>query len=230
MNDHGIKQDKITKPIQLLGAWLAGLFSIDSCFLFAAENMANGSLESILLVVAAIINVPLFLVAVFLLQTKFRPELQEDSYYSTYLSQKTNEPVRINKSEAHLNEIGKRIEDLENRIFQNETPDQIDKADLSNLLFGINKHLSDKNQIKSKLASKGLLKGTIFGSDRVPKHRNVSVSQYLPNDVVKEIVKVASELGFDSYNLFDKHGEETEEDVLFGSYGAPEYEILRKTA
>lgn len=230
MSDHGINPDKITKPIQLLGAWLAGLFSIDSCFLFASANMANGSLESILLVVAAIVNVPLFLVAVFLLQTKFRPELQEDSYYSTYLSQKTNEPVKINKSEAHLIEIGKRIEDLENRIFQNETPDQTDKVDLSNFLFGINKHLSDKNQIKSKLASKGLLKATIFGSDLVPKSRNVSVSQYLPNDVVKEIVKLASELGFDSYNLFDNHGEETDEDVLFGSYGSPEYEVLRETA
>lgn len=64
----GIKPEKITKPMQLLGAWLAGLFSVDSCFLFAASQMNQGSLESIALVFAAIINVPLFLAAVFLLK------------------------------------------------------------------------------------------------------------------------------------------------------------------
>ena len=86
MSEQNIKPEKITKPIQLLGAWLAGLFSIDSCFLFAASNMAQGSFESYALTLAAIVNVPVFLLAVFLLQTKFRPELQEDSYYSTYLN------------------------------------------------------------------------------------------------------------------------------------------------
>lgn len=88
MSEQSIKPEKITKPIQLLGAWLASLFSINSCFPVAFANMEPASFESIALVVVAIINVPLFLAAVFFLQTKFRPELQEDSYYSSYLSQK----------------------------------------------------------------------------------------------------------------------------------------------
>ena len=91
---HSIKPERITTPIQLLGAWLVGLLSIDSCFLFAVANMDQGSWESVALTIAAIVNVPLFIGAVFLLQTKFRPELQEDSYYSSYLSQKTNEVIK----------------------------------------------------------------------------------------------------------------------------------------
>lgn len=95
MTEVSVKPERITKPIQLLGAWLAGLLAIDSCFLVAAIRMPNASWHASALVIAAIGNVPLFLAAVFLLQTRFRPELQEDSYYATYLSSKTNELVRV---------------------------------------------------------------------------------------------------------------------------------------
>ncbi|TOM08643.1 hypothetical protein CGH83_23420, partial [Vibrio parahaemolyticus] len=74
--------------------------SISSSFLVAASNIEI-AWQSGLLVIAAVVNVPLFLSAVFLLQTKFRPELQEDSYYSSYLSNKTNTIVKVTKSDAH---------------------------------------------------------------------------------------------------------------------------------
>ena len=45
------------------------------------------------LVTASLINVPLFLLALFLLQTKFRPEMQEDSYYAMYLESNTGKLV-----------------------------------------------------------------------------------------------------------------------------------------
>ena len=79
---------KVTKPIQLLAAWLVGLMAIDGMFLGAASRITGW--EQSVLVIAAVFNVPLFLGAIFLLQTKFRPELQEDSYYATYLNSKTN--------------------------------------------------------------------------------------------------------------------------------------------
>ena len=41
-----------------------------------------------------------FLFALFLLQTKFRPELQEDQYYSQYLDKKTNTIVKVSREEA----------------------------------------------------------------------------------------------------------------------------------
>lgn len=88
MNGHQIKPEKVTKPIQLLAAWLAGLIIVDASFLTAAGQLQLPSWVSGALVIAAIVNVPLFLLSIFLLQTKFRPEMQEDTFYSQYLERK----------------------------------------------------------------------------------------------------------------------------------------------
>lgn len=88
MSSSEIKPKHITKPIQLLGAWLAGLAIIDASFLTAASTINTPSWIPGLLSIAAVINVPIFLFSLFLLQTKFRPEMQEDTYYSQYLDKK----------------------------------------------------------------------------------------------------------------------------------------------
>src|SRR5687768_4782477 len=116
MTDSHIRPEKITKPIQLLAAWLAGLFSVNATFLFAATRMPIDSWEVRALTIAAILNVPVFLVALFVLQTKFRPELQEDSYYSTYLSSKTNQVLTVSKDEAKIAVIAQKMSDVENRV------------------------------------------------------------------------------------------------------------------
>lgn len=85
MNDQRIHPEKITKPIQLLAAWLVGLILVNASFLVAAQQIAKPDWASGLLVIASVLNVPIFLLALFLLQTKFRPQLQEDAYYSQYL-------------------------------------------------------------------------------------------------------------------------------------------------
>jgi len=85
MSEHQIVPDKVTKPIQLLAAWLVGLIVVNASFLLAAQQIAKPDWASSALVIAAISNVPIFIIALFLLQTKFRPQMQEDSYYSQYL-------------------------------------------------------------------------------------------------------------------------------------------------
>lgn len=85
MKNQNIEPAKITKPIQLLAAWLVGLVLLDGSFLTAANSISSPTWASGLLVIAAVMNVPLFLAAIFLLQTKFRPEMQEDEFYSRYL-------------------------------------------------------------------------------------------------------------------------------------------------
>lgn len=52
----------------LLTVWLLGLMMIETIFLMAATNMDLHSWQSGALTIAAIINVPLFLGAYFLLQ------------------------------------------------------------------------------------------------------------------------------------------------------------------
>lgn len=85
MTDHRINPEKVTKPIQLLAAWLVGLILVNASFLLAAQQITRPDWASSLLVIAAVVNVPIFIIALFLLQTKFRPQMQEDSYYAQYL-------------------------------------------------------------------------------------------------------------------------------------------------
>lgn len=87
MSEHRITPEKVTRPIQLLAAWLTGLIIIDGSFLVAASQIAKPEWSAGVLVIASVINVPLFLISIFVLQTKFRPEMQEDVYYSKYLEQ-----------------------------------------------------------------------------------------------------------------------------------------------
>lgn len=80
-----IEPHKITKPFQLLAVWFAGLVLLVGFFLGAAVKVTNPSWLSALFGIAAVGMVPLFLIMVFLMQTKFRPQLQDDPYYADYL-------------------------------------------------------------------------------------------------------------------------------------------------
>jgi len=226
MTDSTVKPEKITKPIQLLGAWLAGLLAIDSSFLIAATHLPHGSWAAASLVVAAIANVPIFLIAVFLLQTKFRPELQEDSYYATYLSRRTNEPISVGKLDVHFAQLNQKLLELESRIPLPSPPTTtaVEQA-LTTLSIGVNTYLPDREKIGARLSSLGVVGFSSFQGDKPPGRRHVAISKYLPKEVLKEVVRVARDLGFHRYSIFDNHAEETEEDVLFGSYGEAEYEI-----
>jgi hypothetical protein len=89
MNSHRILPEKITQPIQLLAAWLVGLLIIDTAFLVGASRIQMPAWAPAALVIASILNVPLFLCFIFFLQTRYRPEMQEDEYYSQYLERTT---------------------------------------------------------------------------------------------------------------------------------------------
>lgn len=227
MTDTHIQPEKITKPIQLLGAWLAGLLAVDSCFLIAAARMDQGSWESAALTIAAIVNVPLFLAAVFLLQTRFRPELQEDVYYSTYISQKTNARIQLPREEVAVAHLSQRLERLEGAIAAGTSPDKIavQNGTLSKIRFGVNKHLDDKDAISQVLAESSVPGFTLFGSDDPPDRRVVSISIHLPDERVPEILAIAKKVGFRHYNFFDNGFEEIDEQVLLGSYGSGDHEI-----
>lgn len=125
-NQNNIPVEKVTKPIQLLAAWLIGLILVNTGFLAAAKAIESPSWIPGLLVTAAVLNVPIFLAAIFLLQTKFRPEMQEDSFYSKYLETKTGtyiQPVtssQLNKVKEELysanSEIISLVADLQSEI------------------------------------------------------------------------------------------------------------------
>lgn len=90
MTESTIVPSSVTKPIQLLAAWLVGLLALNASFLTAAAKISHPSWAAGFLIICAAVNIPLFLACLFLLQTKFRPEMQEDQYYAKYLEKRVS--------------------------------------------------------------------------------------------------------------------------------------------
>lgn len=98
-----IRPETVTSPFQLLGAWLVFIIVLDGSFLAAAATVDRPHWASGVLVVAAVVNVPLLLALIFLLQTRFRPQLQADTFYSEYIrAQRQTEDLSV--------ELGRRLD------------------------------------------------------------------------------------------------------------------------
>lgn len=115
MSNQNIEPPKITKPIQLLAAWLAGLILINGSFLATATSLSTPTWAPAALVVASILNVPLFLACLFLLQTKFRPEMQEDAYYAKYLELNTGKIVITSPADTLIRQLQIEISEYQHR-------------------------------------------------------------------------------------------------------------------
>lgn len=223
MKQRQIRPERITKPIQLLAAWLVGLLTVDGIFLLAAAKIDFNSWQSGALVVAAILNVPLFIGALFLLQTKFRPELQEDSYYSTYLSNRTNEVIQMPRRDIEIDQLSLRIQQLETSLRKPIT-DEISVA-ITELSCGVNVHLENHAAIEEELEKQNVQLITSFGENAdMPENMKVAVAEHLPRHIVSKILQLAKRLGFE-YFAYIYPWEDIQEDVLFGAYGEPSENI-----
>jgi len=222
-----IEPQKVTKPIQLLAAWLVGLIVVDGAFLAAAVQLGPVGWERGALIIAAIVNVPLFLFALFLLQTRYRPELQEDVFYSQYLDKKTNTLVTVDRSEALDRELTAIRAEL--RLLTTETERRLSQqrsaTPLLGVRFALNKHLSDFDQVLALLRERGVLVSDIFGADTPPKGRYVAIAHFLDFPSKLEVLRLAVEMKMDAYTYFDPIEEVIDEEVLIGSYGSGRFPI-----
>ncbi|QUH25556.1 hypothetical protein [Serpentinicella alkaliphila] len=150
-----IEPHKVTKPIQLLACWLVGLILVNGSFLTSAVMIKQPDWIINVLVVASVINVPIFLICIFLLQTRFRPEMQEDQFYSQYIDKKFGNSKREVTPDAiesirkvtsnNYDTLIQMIEELEKN--QNEISTQLNKFNKEeNLDFMFNGEL-----LKSKI-------------------------------------------------------------------------------
>lgn len=229
MAENQIQPHKVTKPIQLVAAWLAGLVVIDAMFLGAAKSLGVETWIHILLVVAAVINVPIFLGAIFLLQTKFRAELQEDSFYSEYLSKRTSQVVRIDKN----SEQDAKISSLELKVASLEQSTALMPAHSSNhqnkttrwgrWLVAVNGLHPQLDEIVTALNTAGIPVETIFGQEKsstIPERWAISISHEIPAEFQVELLKVLIVFNFSGFHRWEPRREAEElEDVYVGGYG-----------
>lgn len=114
MSDKSIQAHRVTRPFQLLAAWLVALLVLVGSFLTSAKVISEPSWAPGVLVMSAVLAVPCFLACMFLLQTKFRAQMQEDQYYTEYL--RSNLPIQAEilsrKLKAQLRDSGLGLESL----------------------------------------------------------------------------------------------------------------------
>lgn len=193
MNENKIAPEKITKPIQLLAAWLAGLILVNGSFLAAASALSDPLWLRSTLVIASVCNVPVFLFCLFLLQTKFRPEMQEDTYYSKYLEQNTGKMVSSSPIEAGMQQL--RLELVESNQRYVEMISGLD-AGLKTLALELSTTKANVDQAQSRQLSE--LKDELARSartiDRAKERAADSSVQIAANDLLPEFAQLRKDL------------------------------------
>ncbi len=227
MEKHGkIEPHRITKPIQLLAAWLLGLIVVNGAFLLAAAQISKPEWVSGTLVIASIINVPLFLVSIFLLQTKFRPEMQEDTYYSKYLETKTGNTERVISpdSVASIREDIASLEKLvSENVFNGMGEAELQKVKWSPVTVALNKTLGNFSKIAKQLSIHGIPIHETFGDGAdEPTLFKVAIGKGFDVDQIRALVEALLFIGdgWISYAHDDDEVDQYDNQVLIGAYGA----------
>lgn len=229
-----IDPQKITKPIQLLAAWLVGLVLTNGTFLAAAIQIAPQSWERQALIVSAIVNVPLFLLALFILQTRFRPELQEDTFYAEYLSKKTGTVLRMDKDAAQDIRI-KAITRALSRLTQATAGSSVDASkgehvttfeslDWSRWGVALNGFHPRWEEVREALRTAKIPLKRIFVPGKPPREWIIALNDHLPLAHKVHLLRAVLPLGFDGIHFWDAVEEPgDEEDVYIGSYAIKSY-------
>jgi hypothetical protein len=229
-----IQPQYVTKPIQLLAAWLVGLICIDGIFLEVALRLQPRTWERGWLVLAAILNVPAFLTAMFTLQTRFRAELQDDPHYAQYLSKKTSESLTVRRvdvtPEAVALPAARAPEPLTGAAADAAvTADAPAALDWSPWRIAINDHLPRFAEIRAALRLAGIPVAEIFGNSHraaaaPPDNWVVSLNRALPAAHKAALLRVLLPFGLDGFQLWRPVADADEsEDVYIGSYGVASY-------
>lgn len=236
MSEQRIEPHKVTKPIQLLAAWLVGLCVLNVTFLGAAAVFKESKLASFILIGAAVLNVPVFLYSLFLLQTKYRPEMQEDTFYSTYLNRNTNAEVEIVKpslKDRRLDDLRAEIILLRNQISHLNIQQQASGtyescpqglSDWNMCRIALNDLHPDFLAIRKALKTANIPVMSIFGTvnKSEPPEKLVLSVDVDSSDILllRKALKELLKFSFDGISLTERNPDIGEEEHIYvGSYG-----------
>lgn len=220
MTEHRIEPSSVTKPIQLLAAWLVGLLALNASFLGATAIIKEPSWASGFLVICAAVNVPLFLACLFILQTRFRPEMQEDSFYAKYLE------GRISLETGQVEIIDKTAEvEMVNSSptvsFRPSDPHLLIKSDGISSKIRVNDLLPNFPSIVNRLATAGMKVDGTFGSSseepEVPPFNLVSMRDLVPVKEAQSVLRLLE--GFVDRVAIAADPSPAKKLIYIGSYG-----------
>jgi hypothetical protein len=223
MENHNIKPEKITKPIQLLAVWLIGLILMVSALLTAAGTINKPLWLPVFFSISEVSIIPLFLVLIFLLQTKFRPQMQEDEYYSKFLNSNTLELEEIPTNEILIESMTNRIDEKFIEL-SSITKEQI--TFLQDAIIEIRgKAPNTKNIVPSKE-----LKNELKTFDKFIRDTKTNVSVNLHLDKVDEIISTLIEKNIKIDSFFGKNDKQKKPDVFLLAFGDNvDFETLKTT-
>ncbi|HHF3199746.1 TPA: hypothetical protein ACPJ2B_004468 [Vibrio diabolicus] len=229
MNNQKIEPSKVTKPIQLVAAWLVGLVLVNGAFLGAAVGIEEPTWLRGTLIIASVINVPVFLVAIFLLQTKFRPQLQEDEYYSRFLDKSTSEYVVVSKDESILSAITEIKSELvtlaDTTTTECSESTELPKAKVgawsSHYKVALCDYLPDFDAIRAELKENNISVNKIFGkstTSNVPEVNHLSFSRDVNFKTKVAVLRMLTKYNFDGY-AYGTRNDVNPEEIYIGGFG-----------
>jgi len=122
------RPDRIVTWVQLLATWPVTLVLVEGILVGAAATLRTPAWGPALLLIAAVVNVPLFLGCLFLLQTRFRPQMQPDDHYERYLREERAALERSRRLERELQRSGlEMLAVVDGRDLQSAPPDAADR-------------------------------------------------------------------------------------------------------
>lgn len=226
MANEKISPRYITKPIQLLAGWLVGLTSVVGIFLAAAAHLPNGGLQ-IALVIASIIYVPMFLFTMFVLQTRFRDELQEDAYYARMVkNRKTDTVVAVSRIDALEAKVEACFRDVTLRL-QSLSETKVAETSWSNWKIALNSRHPQYQDIKAAFIEAKIPVAVAFGTSSAPTKWIVAINENMSKDLALIILRIIAHYRFDGFVFWNPVRDVGEtEDVYVGSYGQGPYTTI----
>jgi tetratricopeptide (TPR) repeat protein len=96
-----LRAERITSPIQLLAACLVLIIVVETAFLGGAAAISRPAWAAGLLVICAVTYVPGILCFLFILQTRYRPELMADAEYARLRAAVSDQAAKLDTSLRH---------------------------------------------------------------------------------------------------------------------------------
>ncbi|QOG03421.1 hypothetical protein [Flavobacterium sp. MDT1-60] len=208
MENHNIKPEKITKPIQLLAVWLIGLILIVSALLTAAGTIDQPSWLPAFFSISAVSIIPLFLALIFLLQTRFRPQMQEDEYYSKFLNTNTLEVIGNQENEFFIESMTGKIDEKFIEL-STITKDQI--VLLQGTISELGLRIPNNTIIEQKKEF------DTFDKFIKNAKKNISVNLKLKN--IDSVLSLLMESNIKISNFFGKNDDNDEPDLFIITFG-----------